>query len=157
MNIRKATLKDLPLLAKQYIEYQKEEDKLASTEVGRMRSDKKSVFQDLKKFITKPNKILLVAVDENKIIGFLAGSFTKNQTRRIKNTGFLDEIYIIPKMRGKGLSSELKDEFIEWVKKRKNGAGAIVLYVVPRNKAALKAYKKWGFKASYINLTKKIY
>lgn len=156
MNIRKATLKDLPWLVKQYIEYQKEEDKLASTKVGRMKFDKKSVFHDLRKFILKQNKILFVMIDEDKIIGFVAGSFTKNPIQRIKNIGFLDEIYIAPKMRGKGLSSKLKDEFIKWVKKRKRGAGAISLYVMPRNKIALETYKKWGFEIAYLNLTKKV-
>lgn len=156
MNIRKATLKDLPWLVKQYIEYQKEEDKLASTEVGRMKFDKKSVFHDLRKFILKQNKILFIMIDEDKIIGFVAGSFTKNPIQQIKNIGFLDEIYIVPKMRGKGLSSKLKDEFIKWVKKRKRGVGAISLYVMPRNKIALETYKKWGFKVAYLNLTKKL-
>ena len=156
MNIRKATLKDLPYLVKQYTEYQKEEEKLASTEVGRMKYDQKSVSQDLKSFILKRNKILLVVVDQDKIIGLLLGSFAKIPTQRIENRGFLNEIYIVPKMRGKGLSSKLKDEFIKWVKKRKRGAGALSLYVMPRNKIAIETYKKWGFKVAYLNLTKKL-
>jgi len=156
MNIRKATLKDLPQLVKLYIEYQKEEEKLASTGVGRMNYDQRSVSQDLKSFILKRNKILLIMIDEDKIIGLLLGSFAKIPTQRIEDRGFLNEIYIVPKMRGKGFSSKLKDEFIEWVKKRKSGAGAISLYVMPKNKKALGTYKKWGFRISYLNLTKEL-
>lgn len=65
-------------------------------------------------------------------------------------------MYIIPKMRGRGFSSHLKDEFITWFKERKNGRGAISLYVLPRNKTAQKAYEKWGFKISYLKLAKEL-
>jgi ribosomal protein S18 acetylase RimI-like enzyme len=156
MIIRKATKKDIPILLKQYIEYQKEEEKLAETMAGRQKLDQKIIIKDLQSFLLNKDKTLLVAIEEEKIIGFLAGSFTKDLNQKINNIGSIDELYIIPKNRSQGISSKLKDEFISWFKNKKKGGGTISLYSMPKNKNAQKAYEKWGFGISYLKWNKEI-
>ncbi len=125
MIIRKTTKKELPIILKLYTGYQKEEEKLAETMVGRQRLDKEIITKDLQDFLLKKDKILLVAIEEGKIMGFLAGSFIKDQNQKISKIGSIDEIYVIPMNRGHGisskLSSKLKDEFIEWFNNKKGG------------------------------------
>jgi ribosomal protein S18 acetylase RimI-like enzyme len=156
MIIRKATKKDLSILLKQYIEYQKEEEKLAKTMAGRQKLDPKVIIKDLQSFLLNKNKILLVAIEEEKIIGFLVGRFIKALNQKISNIGSIDELYVIPRNRGQGVSSKLKDEFISWFKNKKKGRGTISLYSMPKNKNAQKAYEKWGFKVSYLKWNKEL-
>lgn len=154
IKIRQATPKDIPQIGKLYLEYQKEERKLADIDGGRWMLPGKVVLKNLKKYISNQNKIISIVLDENKVTGFIMGSFSRNNDYTLPDYGTIDEIYIIPKMRGKGLSSRLKDEYIEWFKNKKKGKGAIALYVMPRNEIARKAYKKWGFTVSDLKLVK---
>lgn len=154
MKIRRATEKDLKEIVNQYLEYQKEEGKLADIDVGRWKLKKKIISRYIKKYILKQDKILLVLIEKDEIVGFLLGGFTKNNNYTTENYGTIDEIYVAPKMRGKGFSSKLKDEFVKWFKEKKKGKGIVTLYVMPKNNVARKAYKKWGFKISDLKLVK---
>ncbi len=154
IKIRKATASDLPQLVNLYLEYQKEEKKLTNVDRSRWMITKTGILQDLRDYVLEQNKLLRVLVDKDKITGFILGSFKRSKKYAIKNYGTIDEIYIIPKMRGRGLSSRLKDEFIKWFKERKIGKGVIALFVMPQNKVAQEAYKKWGFTISDLKLVK---
>lgn len=156
MIIRKANKSDLSQIVSLYLEYQKEEKKLADVEVGRWMTTKKVISKDIGSYILEKDKFLSVLINENTIVGFILGSFKRDKSYIIKNYGSIDEIYIVPEMRGKGFSSKLKDEFIKWFKERKSGKGVIVLYVMPKNKVAQKAYEKWGFEVSDFKLAKEI-
>ena len=154
VRIRKATMEDLSPLVDLYLEYQAEEKKLANADRSRWMIKRRGIFQDIKDYISEQNRLLMILVDEDKIVGFIFGSLKRNKNYTIKNYGAIDELYIIPKMRGMGLSSKLKDEFIKWFTERKRGKGVVILYVMPKNKIAQKAYKKWGFKVSDLKLAK---
>lgn len=156
MIIRRAAIGDLPELVNLYLDYQNEEKGLSEVDSGRWRITKKGISIDIKDYILGQNKLLMVVVDEDKIVGFILGNFKRNKNYMIKNYGAIDEIYIVPKMRGKGLSSKLKNGFIKWFKEKKSGKGVIGLFVMPKNKVARRAYEKWGFKVSDFKLMKEI-
>jgi GNAT superfamily N-acetyltransferase len=156
LQTRRATPKDISQLVSLYMEYQNEEKKLADIDGGRWMINKKGISIDIRDYILGQNKLLMVVVNGDKIVGFILGNFKRNRNYTIKNYGMIDELYIVPEMRGKGLSSKLKDGFIKWFKEKKSGKGAIGLYVMPRNKVAQRAYEKWGFKVSDLKLVKEV-
>jgi len=83
------------------------------------------------------------------------GSFEK-KNEALENYGSIDELYIVPKMRRKGFSSKLKEEFVKWFKEKKKGKGVISLHVMPGNEIAKKSYQKLGFEVSDLKLVKEI-
>ena len=150
--IRRATLKDLSQIGNLYREYQKEQEKLADVDKKRWQLSEKTIIKFIKNYISDKNKTISILTNDDTIIGFIFGHFEKE-----KNNGTIDEIYIIPKMRGRGFSSKLKDEFIKWFKEKKqNKKATISLYTMPKNIIAQKAYKKWGFQVSDLKLVKEI-
>lgn len=75
----------------------------------------------------------------NKLIGHIW--FGQQDSDRKK--GFIDEIYVHPKHRKKGIATMLIKEAIDWMK-RKNSS-MVELDVKVLNKGAVSVYKKMGF------------
>jgi GNAT superfamily N-acetyltransferase len=149
--IRQATTLDINNLLNIYQKYQKEQEKVADVNKERWQLPRKTIIKFIKTYISNKDKIILVLINDGIIEGFILGRFEKG-----KNNGTIDDIYITPEMRGKGFSSQLKNDFIKWFNQKRKGKGTISLYTLPKNKVAQEAYKKWGFKISDLKLIKEI-
>ena len=87
---------------------------------------------------------ILIIEDSGKIIGYsILINFWSNEYGG--NILFIDELYIIPKYRGKGIGAG----FIKYlVENRYGNSAAISLEITPSNTRAGELYKRIGFKVS---------
>jgi len=83
---------------------------------------------------------IVVAIIDSKIIGYIAGIIEEDLYERF---GHIGEVFISENFRNKGISTKLKDKFIEFLKSKKINLCRID---VNPNNSAQEAYKKWGFK-----------
>lgn len=101
--------------------------------------------QPLKKYGGK-NGLLLAGKWNNELVGCVA--YTRLD---IPGTCEMKRLYILPAFRGEGVGKELAAAIIEYA--RKDGFNTMVLDTLEKLKAAVKLYKKLGFKerSAYYN------
>jgi len=85
--------------------------------------------------------LILLAENNEKLIGYLTGSIIKNIWQ---HSGYIDDIFVNKKFKRKGIGSYLIKEFIKFLKHKK--IKKCKLGVNIKNKKAIKLYKKLGFK-----------
>jgi len=103
-------------------------------------SEKKESFI-LKEFENYLNKgIIALAVIDKRIVGYLSGLIEEDLYEKY---GHIAEIFVSEHFRGKGISTKLKDKFLDFIRTKRTNLCRI--YVNPSNPAQ-EAYKKWGFK-----------
>jgi ribosomal protein S18 acetylase RimI-like enzyme len=71
--------------------------------------------------------------------------------------GYINEVYVIPTERKKGIAKKLIEKSIAWLKQ--HNCSKIDITVNRKNKNALELYKKYGFKKfedNYISMRKNI-
>lgn len=83
---------------------------------------------------------IVVAIINSKIIGYLSGIIEEDLYEKF---GHIGEVFVSKEFRNKGISTKLKDKFIEFLKLK--NIGLCRIDVNPDN-LAKEAYKKWGFK-----------
>jgi len=83
---------------------------------------------------------IVLAITNSKIAGYLCGIIEEDLYEKF---GHIGEVFVSKEFRNKGISTKLKDRFIE-VLKAKN-INLVRIDVNPDNPAR-EAYKKWGFK-----------
>ena len=97
-----------------------------------------------RKSIEAEDSLALVVVMGKKIVGYLIGSIGKGENyRSIKKIGELDNMFILPEARGKGIGSALCQEFLKWVKDK--GVKRVKVVASAKNKQAIACYKRNGF------------
>ena len=96
------------------------------------------IIEEFEDYINKG--CIVVAIIDSKIIGYLAGIIEEDLYERF---GHIGEVFISKNFRNKGISTKLKDKFIEFLKSKKINLCRID---VNQNNLAQEAYKKWGFK-----------
>ena len=104
---------------------------------------KRTVQKDLK----KQNHLFLIAQDKTHV-GYTWGYYNKQKQ------GYINELFVKEKARGRKISSQLMQQMSDWFKERK--VKNISLNVFAANKHAIKIYKKWGFVAFNIYMKKKL-
>jgi len=82
---------------------------------------------------------IVVVIIESKIIGYLAGIIEEDMYERF---GHIGEIFVSKKFRNKGISTKLKDRFIEYLKSKNIHLCRIDVNL---DNPAQETYKKWGF------------
>jgi ribosomal protein S18 acetylase RimI-like enzyme len=94
--------------------------------------------------IKKKNWLILKAVADEKIVGFLAGELREGvPIYKNKLVGEINDIYILPKYRRKGVCSALISECKNWLKNKK--ADEMTIELLSLNLPAIKSYEKCGF------------
>jgi ribosomal-protein-alanine N-acetyltransferase len=68
--------------------------------------------------------------------------------------GEVNEIYIVPRWRRKGLGRSMMEHALGWM--RDKGIRTVRVETATSNEAALKFYKEYGFKPNYMILQKEI-
>ncbi|MAG08015.1 hypothetical protein CMO89_00940 [Candidatus Woesearchaeota archaeon] len=149
--IRKANVKDISSIVKLWEEFMKDHDKIVLERNERLRlytPRKKNAADNYRAFITEQLKsrkgaIFFAEVDDN-IIGFtLVIIKDEIPVFKIEKIGYISDLFVKKEHRGKGISSQLMDKSIKWLKKNNMNHISIGLYV--DNEFAHSVYKKKGF------------
>lgn len=93
-----------------------------------------------RQLISAPNQLLLVACNDDKLVGFIAlsqGLFTKNRHSCSLMIGVLSE------HQGRGVATELMLRALSWAEKK--GISRIELTVMESNQRAVRFYRRFGF------------
>lgn len=139
LNIRKATLEDIPTL----LEFEQGVIK-AERPMNPTIQEGHINYYNLKSLITGDNSVLLVAELEGVLV---ASGYAKILPDRhyLKHQyqGYLGFMFVPEEHRGKGFNKKIIDALIAWCKARE--VYEIRLDVYPANDSAIKAYEKAGF------------
>jgi ribosomal protein S18 acetylase RimI-like enzyme len=104
--------------------------------------------------------VLYIALDGNKAIGFSVAFLLKKPREEDSlgiipaQSGRIEELYISPEYRGKGIASALMQKMEMFLKK--NGCKYIIVGVKAYNQSAHDLYKYLGYKDTGIDLVKKV-
>ena len=134
--IRVASEKDVPAifsLIKELADYEKLSDQVVTTE------------DELKKVLFVENNFveILIAEYEGQIVG--QALFFKNFSTFLGKPGiYLEDLYVKPEMRSKGIGKALLDKLISLAKER--NYGRVEWSVLDWNESAIEFYKKIGAK-----------
>jgi len=120
MKIRKAKKQDIPgiknLVQKLFSTWDKIDpaDKLDRSWFNKPKSNKFYI-----NIIKKPDKLLLVAEEDNKLIAYLLLETHFRDPFLVGNRiGYISELYVLPKYRKKGISKKLLEQGNKWFKKK---------------------------------------
>ena len=144
--VRKATLKDVPIL----LEFEQGLIK-AERPMDPTIKDGKISYYDVSEFIKNDDSELYVVELDDKIV---ASGYAKIKPDRHylkhKMQGYLGFMFVPEDHRGKGYNKLIMDALIEWCKER--GIHEIRLDVYDVNHSAIKAYEKVGFEKHLITM-----
>lgn len=98
---------------------------------------------------------LLVAKNDSRIVGFAYAGIVRHNFEKIsKIIGVIDDVYVLPEFRGKGIGKKLVVECLN--KMKVVGVKVVGLQVLTENRAAIKLYEKLGFKTNRCGMIKHI-
>ena len=102
------------------------------------------------------NKMLIVATDEEKVVGFLMYVINKvNFDNQVERTLYnVNAVAVDEECRGQGIGHKLFD-YLKYIAKE-NNIDVIELQVNAENKAAKAMYEKYGFTDKSINMEFKL-
>lgn len=131
-----------------YDEAKKSNDLLTKLIIDEKKYDKnineycvvKSLYE---KFYNNDDICLLVAKNDENIIGYIYGYIQNNGDSKIYKVSVLDALFVEENFRSLGVASELIKSFKKW--SYNYGVKYIELKVCNENKRAINLYKKIGF------------
>jgi len=157
MQIRKAKVRDIKEIYPHFIKFKIEILKFFNPEFKKYRKEIKpssEIKLYLKKKINSKNNLFLIALENNKIVGFLNGVIQKRVNSIYKDLiyGELEHVFVIKGERHHHIMSSLKEEVFKFFKKNK--CAFYEVHVYPKN-TSKKIYKHWGFKPYLENMRMK--
>ncbi len=93
---------------------------------------------------------ILVAVYNDKIIGFVLGQIKKDPVFNKYESAYISGIYLEPKYRGKNIADNMFNEMMSWFKG--NNKSVVRLNTMGANKKAQQFYSKMGFVPEIITM-----
>ena len=152
--IRKATKKDFDELIDLKLKLKKEE-RAYNKDLGPIKSIARHYRQYLKEDLTKKDRIMLAAVNDNKIIAIITIRIYRSlRIFGYRKRGHLSNLYVTKKARKRGIGQRLVNEAIRWCKSRK--IKEVTLEIFEKNVSALNLYNKLGFRNYSVKMIKKI-
>lgn len=103
--------------------------------------------KNIEQYITAPDALVFVAVEQHQIVGFVTGHFGEFESSISKAImmGSIDELYVLPASRSQGIGTQLltrcSTEFQEY------GISQLYVEVWDFNQSALKLYKSLGYQS----------
>ena len=94
-------------------------------------------------YIEDPDKMIAVAEENDKIVGYIYGYIKSNDGVYLYATVKLDALYVDPNYRNRGIATSLIDYFKNWTIEQ--NLNDIEISVCSRNNAAKSLYNKLGF------------
>lgn len=89
------------------------------------------------------NEIVYIALDGDKIVGYLAGRINIRNSCRIKSLAEVDNMFILENYRRYGTGSKLMDKFKQYC--IQNDIEELIVTAAAKNYNAIDFYKKNGF------------
>lgn len=110
---------------------------------------RKNAPEIIRKYISRSirgkNGFVVVIEDGGKLQGYMLSRIQKNiPVFREDHTGYVSDIYLEEKYRGKGLSTEMWLETLRWF--REKNIREVGIRVLSYNDTAYEVYRKWGFR-----------
>ncbi|MFT3947823.1 MAG: GNAT family N-acetyltransferase [Agriterribacter sp.] len=109
--------------------------------------------KNLKKFITDKNCKYILCRQDGILNGYIFLSYDDNI---YVGEGYINEVYVVPTQRRKGIAKRLLQKGLIWLKQR--NCKTIDITVNKKNKPAIELYKHFGFDKfddNYISMRKK--
>ncbi len=135
--IKQAEKKDLEEFACIYLEGYKGLEEYAYTHMD----DVKAYMDWLWR---RDSKGIFKAINNNKIVGFVAGDSNWFSKKRGSKVGAVHEIVVLPSFRGRGIGTALMEKVLSYF--RDKGLSVVELWVGDENHRAIDFYKNLGFK-----------
>ena len=156
MIIRKAKRSDIDEIIKIADQLRKAEAPLDKTKNIKLNSYLSEEYKKKElEYIASRKKIFLVAVIDEKIVGYVNGYVFENSDIYYKKpVAYLDCLCVDKSVRKQGIGESLIDEFTKMVKER--GAKYIKLNAFENNIPAVSLYKKLGYEEYSVYYMKKI-
>lgn len=144
MNYRKANVKDLNTLT-DFWHSEEKLHRLFDREAKLRKDARKRIYKHLKSRIGSKDYAAFIAYDRNKAGGVIQGYVEPGYfPYNISKIGHIGTVFVKEDYRNKGILSNLFKAMVKWFKSR--NAGYSSLYVHPKNKAAMAAWSKLGYK-----------
>lgn len=144
--VRRATLKDLPIL----MEFMSRLVEIEQTMDSSIKNGK-IIYYDLRHIIQDNSSDLYVVQINKKLV---ASGYVKIKDNKpyLKHNqyGYLGFMYVLEKYRGNGYNKIIINTLLKWCKDR--GINEVQLDVYNSNPYAIRAYEKVGFKKNMINM-----
>jgi ribosomal protein S18 acetylase RimI-like enzyme len=102
-----------------------------------------------KEFLEFLKSAIFIAIEKEEIVGYISGEIENNEYWKV---GYISEIFITNSWKGKGISTKLKDAFLDFLKTK--GITTCKIDVNPNNPAK-NIYEKWGFKVDKYRMSLK--
>lgn len=151
MLVRKARLKDIPIILKMWKEFIKDHDcilikknpKLES-HLTKTKNAKNKFRYFIQKNIRSRNGVVFIAEVEEKPVGYSLNYIKKNiPIFKLEKIGHMSDLFVKKEYRGMKISSKFKEEAMRWFKEK--GVKYISIKVFQDNKHAHSIYDKWRF------------
>jgi GNAT superfamily N-acetyltransferase len=160
--IRKANVNDIDLLMEMWEEFTKVHDEIVTKNNNKIRPHivlSQNAYNSYKKFIKKQiiskDAFVSIAEADGKPSGYVLSFIKENiPVYAVEKLGYIVDMYVKKEYCGLGISSRLKNEVIDWC--RKKGVRYISLMVFCDNEHAHDVYEKWGFFNYSIEMRKEI-
>jgi len=110
----------------------------------------KSVREDL----AKKQGFLLIAKSRNESVGFIYATISSRQLEITRTIGSINDLYVLPKFRGRGIGRKLMVECLNKLKDAK--VEVAYTRVLAENKIAISLYEKLGFKVYNCGMMKQL-
>jgi GNAT superfamily N-acetyltransferase len=101
------------------------------------------------------NDCALVAIVEDKVVGYLIGAVAETpQYRIVSKLAELENMFVLEEYRNIGIGKKLVEEFIQWCK-HQNVERTFVI-ATSKNTSAIEFYSREGFQDSSVTLEREI-
>lgn len=145
IEIREATIRDLKDIQKLNHELCEKENREFDSTINPDFSLTEKGEKHFRLRIEKNKGCILIALDRDKIIGYLSGGVSKPEAyRKIPKIAELGSVFILEEYRNKGVGTKLHSSFIDWCSKK--GMKRIRVVASAKNFKAINFYKKNKFK-----------
>ena len=148
--ISKAMLNEIPEINKMLTDLIQDERKNYDSNIN----ESYKVQEFYEKFVDNDNEIILVARDNDIILGYVYGFIQDNGNLFNNKIAQLDALFVKEQYRGNGIARSLMKDFINWAEEK--GAAYIELSVCKDNTNAINLYENEGFSIDKICLRKAI-
>ncbi len=143
--IKKAKMDDLQIIQELNLELFKKEYKEYDSLLNLNWTFGKNGTKYYQNRISKNDGCVLIAIIDNRIIGYLCGGLINAKTyRNLPIVAELENTFVLNKFRSKGVGKKLYNEFIRWCKSK--NVGKVRVETSAQNELAIKFYRNNNFK-----------
>lgn len=153
MTFREANKEDIPQIQNLMNELNLYRQKTFSS-TNKKFHERTKPYPELNPAMLKDSIILLAINEKDKVVGFIQGTIHERHNHKLKNLGYIEELYIAEEARGQGVAQKLLSELESELKIQ--GCDHLTTHTDAENEAARKFYSKSGMHEATIEFWKKL-